>query len=1042
MRKTASMFTMLMLCGALAFGQTRTVTGRITDANGAPIPFATITEAGTKNATTADANGNYKINVGANSKLTISATGHVAQTVAPTGNAQNISLAIGASNLQEVVVTAAGGLRVRQKEQGYNSTVVKSEALTASKPVTIAGGLQGKVAGLQISGVSSGVNPNYRLVLRGMRSLTGNNEALVVLDNVIVPNAVLSNLNPEDVADVTVLNGPSAAALYGSEASNGALLITTKKGARGKMAVKLANTVTLEQVAFYPKLNTRFGSGSSNDVQTYLSYENQQYGPEFDGSIRELGNALADGSIQKAPYVNTNGKKDFWETGITNQTDLSVTGGTDRSTVYFSGQYADVKGTTPGDKYNRASLRLNGTTKLLNNLDLTYTAGYTQNRYNITTQTASIYNNLLNTPANAPLTQYKDWRNNPFANPNGYYNDFYNNPYFLADNYRQLNRNDYFVGSSEFKYAPVKWMDLVYRIGISTRNQSYTNSSDIFRYSAYTKNTTHGTYKKSDIVGSVEDGSSYLTRINSDFLASFRKNVQDFSFRLTTGASIRHDESKSMSASVNGLVVPGVFNLGNSTNTPSASEANYVGRQFGAYGDMTIGYNNYLFLHATGRNDWVSTLSPENRSFFYPSVDVSFVASDAIEALKNIAAIDMLKVRAGWSKVGQVNLGGNFGAYRLETTFGQGAGYPYNGQGGYSVGNQIVSDNLKPEITTGYEAGFDVSLLKQRINGNFTYFSTETKDQTVATGISGTTGFSSYLVNTGLTSSKGIEAALHVTPLRSKNWEVTVGGNYTYNQNKVISISSDLPRLTLGAYASGAGSYAVAGQPFPVLMGTTHKRDPEGRIIVDRITGYPTATDTISILGSATPKHIVGADLNVKFKSFRLSALAEYRGGHYIYNAGGSTFDFSGASYNSTVFNRERFVIPNSSYEDPTKPGTYIANTNVTVRDGGPGYWTIAGPRTGIHENYVTSAAFWKLREVSLAYDVPASVLNKTKFIKGATVSVQGRNLLILLPESNVYTDPEYSDGNGSSSGNAIGLTNLGQTPPSRYFGATISLTF
>lgn len=277
--------------------------------------------------------------------------------------------------------------------------------------------------------------------------------------------------------------------------------------------------------------------------------------------------------------------------------------------------------------------------------------------------------------------------------------------------------------------------------------------------------------------------------------------------------------------------------------------------------------------------------------------------------------------------------------------------------------------------------------------------------------------------------------------MRTKDWTVTVGGNYTYIDNKVLSISDDLPRLTLGAYGSGASSYAIAGQTFPVLMGTTHRRDPQGRIIVDHITGYPSATDTISILGGAAPKHMLGVNTNISFKGFRLSALAEYRGGHYIYNAGGSTFDFTGAGYNIIAFNHDRFVIPNSSYLDPAS-GKYVANTNVTVCDGGPDYWSIAGPRTGIHENYVTSAAFWKLRELSIAYDLPASLLTKTKFVKGATISLQGRNLFILLPETNVYTDPEYSDGDGSSSGNAIGLTNLGQTPPSRYYGATLSITF
>ncbi|TDH21309.1 SusC/RagA family TonB-linked outer membrane protein [Segetibacter sp. 3557_3] len=1044
MRKIVSLATMLLLCTVITYAQTRVVKGTVTTQdNGTPLSGVSILVPGSNVGTQTNASGAFSLNVPASAKtLNFSSVGYVNQTATiDAGGTVNITMQASGRQLDEVIVAAAG-IRTRVREQGYNSTTIKNEALVAAKPVTIAAGLQGKVPGLMISGTSGGVNPNYRVVLRGMRSLTGNNEALIVLDNVIVPNAVLSNLNPEDVADVTVLNGSSAAALYGSEASNGAILVTTKKGSKGRTAIRVSQTVTTEQVAFYPKLNTRFGSGSDNDVQVYTAWENQQYGPAYDGVARDLGIPLADGSIQKVPYMNTNEKKKFWETGVTNQSDFSISSGTERSTIYLSGQYAGVKGTTPGDKYNRTSLRLNGTNKIVNNLDLTYTAGYTQNRYNITTQTSSIYNNLLNTPGQAPLTQYKDWRNNPFANPNGYYNDYYNNPYFLADNYRQVNRNDYFVGSADLKFTPLSWLDFTYRIGISTRNQSYSNTSDIFRYSDYTKGTTTGTYKKTDVVGDVEDGASYSTRINSDFQIGIRQNLNDFNFRLTAGGSLRQDESKNMSASVNGLVIPGLFNLGNSTNTPSANESNFQARQLGVYGDLNIGYKNFLFLHATGRNDFVSTLLPENRSFFYPSVDVSFIPAEALPFLNNIEEINLLKLRGGWSKVGQVNLGGNFGAYRLDPTFNQGAGFPYNGQGGFSVGNQVVSKNLKPEITTGWEGGFDLTMLKQRVVANFTWYSTKTKDQTVATGISSTSGYSTYLVNTGLTSSKGIESALHITPIRSKSWEVTVGGNYTYNDNKVISISNDLPRLSLGTYGSGAGSYAVAGQPFPVLMGTTHRRDPQGRIIVDRVTGYPSATDTISILGSATPKHILGTDLVVRFKGFRFSALAEYRGGHFIYNAGGSTFDFSGSSYNSTVFNRDRFVMPNSSYEDPANKGTYVANTNVTVRDGGPGYWTIAGPRTGIHENYLTSAAFWKLREVTLSYDIPLSLLSRIHFIKAATFSLQGRNLLILLPESNVYTDPEYSDGNGSSSGNAIGLTNLGQTPPSRYYGATLSITF
>ena len=279
MRKTASLLMMLMLFCALAFAQTRTVTGQVRDDKGDPIPFATITEVGTNNATQADVNGRFSITVRDNASLSVSSTGFAAQTVNASGNVSSITLTRSAGELSEVVVTAAGGIRVRQREQGYNSTVVSSDKITAARPVNVASGLQGKVAGLNISGVSSGVNPNFRVVLRGMRSLTGNNEALIVVDNVIVPNAVLSNINPDDVADVTVLNGPSAAALYGSEASNGALIITTKKGTKGQSSIKVSQTFNREEVAFYPGLQNRFGSGTDHYIPTYIEYENHA-GPD------------------------------------------------------------------------------------------------------------------------------------------------------------------------------------------------------------------------------------------------------------------------------------------------------------------------------------------------------------------------------------------------------------------------------------------------------------------------------------------------------------------------------------------------------------------------------------------------------------------------------------------------------------------------------------------------------------------------------------------------------------------------------------------
>jgi TonB-linked SusC/RagA family outer membrane protein len=1044
MKKLLQSLFILMFVAVSAMAQERTITGTVTSSDDKlPIPGVSVRVKGTQTGAVSDANGKYSIKVPSGSSvLEFSFIGYSAQsrTIGSSGSL-NVVLESDSKSLNEVVVSAAG-LTARKKELGSAQTTLKNDQLTQARPTNIASGLTGKVAGLTIQGVGSGVNPNYRVVLRGMRSLTGNNQALIVVDNVIVPNSILGNLNPDDIEDLTVLNGSSSAALYGSAASNGALIITTKRGKRGGgLDIKITNTTTLEQVAFLPQIQKEFGSGSDNDLQLYLPYENQQYGPRFDGVVRPIGRPLADGSIQSVPYSYTSGKDDFWDTGVTNITDFSVNSGNEKSSIYAAGQYLKASGTTPGDEYNRATVRVGGNQKVSDKIDFNYSAYYAQNRYDRTTQTGSILNNILNAPSQAYLPDYADWKNNPFANPNGYYNAYYTNPYFSADNYRELVRNDYFIGTAEIKYKPLEWLDFTGRIGLTTQNNSSKSYSDVFIFSDYTKSIVGSSeYKNQDVLGGVTDASGYNTSIVTDFIAHGQKKIDDFKFDLTVLAQLKQNQSKAVSASVNGLVTPGLFNLSNSTNPPSAGESNFLARTNGLTAKLDIGFKDYLFLTATGRNEWTSILAANNRSFFYPSASLSFVATDAIEALKNIKEIDFIKLRGGWSKVGQVNLGNttNFGAYSLDPTFGQGAGYPYNSKGGLTISNTLISPDLKPEITQGFETGIEFSLLKSRISGTFNYYNSKTKNQTVTTGVSNASGFSGFLVNTGQTSSKGIEAALTLIPVRTADWEVTFNGTYTHYNNKVDAIGSGLTQLTLGAYGGSVGSYAVEGQQFPVIMGKTHVRDPQGRIIVDPITGYPSATQGLSVLGQASAPDQLGLNLNIKYKGISLYGSAEYRTGNVIFNNGAGTFDFSGAGINTVAYNRDRFVIPNSSY---LLNGQYVANTNITVRDGGPGYWTIAGPRTGIDENYVTSAAFWKIRELSLAYDIPASFLAKSKFVKAARISVQGRNLWIFLPKTNVYTDPEFSDGDASSSGNAIGLTSLNQSPPSRYYGATLSIT-
>lgn len=1033
MRKLLTMFSLLLLCSTLSLAQQRQITGKITDKTGQPIPGATIQIRGTNSGTTAGSDGTFTINANTGDVLDISAVnfGSISTRVGSGSTLGSLALETRESVMDEVVVTAGGLLR-KKREEGYNATRLNSQQLTQAKPINVASGLAAKVPGLQVNAINGGVNPTVRLVLRGNRSLLGNNTALIVLDNVIVPSEILGNLNPEDVEDINVLNGAGAAALYGSDASNGAIIITTKKGKAGVNQVRVSNTTTLEQVSFYPELQKEFGSGWQTGA--FVSYENQQYGPRFDGGLRQLGRPnFKTGEAQRFPYTATNEREKFWETGINNQTDFSVTSGDDRSTYYISGQYANVQGTTPDDRYDRASVRFNGSRIVVKGLKLSYTANYVQNRYNITTQTATIYQNLLNTPAWVPLTRYKNWQTDFFSSPEGYYNDYYQNPYFYVGNYRQKTRNDYLTGNMELNWTPLTWLDIIYRVGVSTRNNS--SKSTVGRYTF--SDDEYLTGSKANVAGSVSDGMYYSTQINSDLLVTFRKQIKDFRLTLILGHSARNNTEKSVNVNVTGLVVPDLFNISNTIAAfPNGSESNSTARQIGIFQKLQVAYKNWLYVDITNRNDWRSVLDPEHWSFNYPSADVSFIATDAIEALKNSKIISNLKIRGGWSQVGNVNVG----PYSLLPTFAQINGFPFSATGpGFSAGDRIVAPDVSPEITTGWEAGFDVDLLDSRINAGLTWYSTRTVDQTVPTGVSIASGFSSYLRNTGEVSNKGIEALLHYTPIRSRDWTVTVGGNYTFNNNKVISISSDVPRLALST-GGAAQVYAVPEYYFPVLMGTDYVRDNQGRVIVNSVTGYPTLDPTLKILGNTNPKHRLGLDLEVKWKAIRLWALAEYRGDYYIYHNMGSTMDFSGSSIRTVAFNRERFVFPNSSYEDPDHPGTYLANTSITVRDGGSGFWANGDGNYNMNvaTNYIVKGDFWKIRELSLSYDLPNSVLTKTRFVKGATISVQGRNLFLWTPKSNIYTDPEYN----FSDGNAIGITTLAQSPPSRYYGATISLTF
>jgi TonB-linked SusC/RagA family outer membrane protein len=1045
-RHLYALFVLLAFSSA-AYGQTA-VSGKVLDEYSEPLIGASVSVAGTTDGTVTDVDGSFRFTTARALPfaLKISYVGYEEQTVQYSGRPVQVILKENVEALDEVVVTAGGIFRSR-REQGYTATRVTAEELTASKPTSIGAGLAGKVAGLQVNAISSGVDPTFRLVLRGNRSLTGNNTALVVVDNTVVGSELLGSLNPEDIEDIQVLTGAAGATLYGAEASNGVLLITTKKGKVGKPEIKVSHTLNMENVNFFPKLQQRFGQGAIQDGQHYDKVENQQYGPAFDGALRELGYPLEDGLQQYTTYdvKEGNGRNDFWETGIQNKTDLSVSFGTEKSTSFISAQYLSGTSTTPGDEYSRISIRLNNSIKPLDNLDINYTASYTENNYDITSATSTVYSRLTQISANIPVTDYKDWENNVWATREGWYNPWYPNPYWTADNYRRDQKNTYMTGRVEAKYQIAPWVYVLYRIGLSnnfTERKDMTSKSTLADYYL----TAHG---KGNVAGAVDDRMERKSKLNQDVHLGFNRKVWEdqINLNLILGASNSYNTTKYIETRAQGLVIPGLYNISNRSIDPDRLwEENTAYRNYGIWGDFVAGYQNYLFLHVTGRNDWTSLLARENRSYFYPSADVSFVPTDALETLKESDALDFLKLRFALSKTGNVNIK----PYQLSPTFSSVTGYSSGTF--YSKSDRLISESLQPEITKGWEFGADFRLLDERIDGQINYYQTSTTGQAILATVARSSGFNRYLLNVGEVTNKGIEANIHVTPLRTNDWQITAGGNYTYNKNLLTDMPEGMETVGIRTNTTDLGTteyiFAIEGMEVNQIVAVGYNRVSNenspyyGRVIVNPVTGYPSLATNAQPQGNTTPKHRLGLDLKIKWKDFALSTLFEYRGDYYAlaYDMGRS-LDFSGASARTAYYNRDRFVFPNSVYEDSSNPGTYVENTNITIADGGAGFWTMANYNRGAYANYAYRADYWKWREIALVYTLPRSVVNKIPGIAGGSIALQGRNLFLWTAKANEYTDPDYSQ-TTTADDNELGISSLGQTPPSRTFGATISLTF
>ncbi len=1081
MRKIVSLLTLLLLFAVESWSQGK-ISGTVRDQNGDIIPFATINVKGTKVSVAADANANFSIPAKSGDVLVISAVG-VQTTEVTVGSSATVAIVMTRTtgNITDVVVTTALGVQRQAKSLGYATTRISSNQLNEAKVTNVASGLSGKVSGLTVNLVNNGVKPDVRVTLRGIRSFLGNNQALLVVDGNILNIRYLPSINPNDIQDVTILKGSSASALYGSDGYNGVLIVTTKKG-KGAPKITLSSTVTQEEIAYTAKFQNRFGpnGGELNTAQfpgvfyfpndpfkPYVPYENQNYGAEFNGATVPLGGPVVqfndDGTTDTLQKFETysakpNAKKGFFDKGLTFQNDITYSVGDEHSSFLLSFQDLDAKGTIPKDVNHRNSFRINGfreTGKFRADYNISYAATHTNTtpgtyvpfrwgssgfngNYTINSgpfasggsyfQGRPVYWTVINSPAFIDLRDFRDWQNDPFANPNGYFNAYYGNPWWQIDQARLDEKNNDIIGSASLQYKPVNWIGLTYRFGIARNDYSNNYTKAGFDFAPWAEADPLGAGNIPSSVKKLEPnsgtGSSTNTEITSDFLASFHKTFGDIDVNLLLGNQVQDKNFQEISLSANALVVPDFYNIANNrTGEPGVSQFSSRYRKYSAFGDLTVGYKQFIYLHLTGRNDWDSRLAKENRSYFYPEADASFVFS---ELLKNNgpAWLSYGKVHIAVSQVGQVNIQ----PYSLVTAFDPGGGFPYGSTAGYTIQNTYANPDLKPEKNLEREIGIELGFLKDRITFSAAAYQSNAKDQTIPIGISWTTGFNQANVNSGEMQNQGIELDLKVTPVQTKDIQWSISGNFSYNKNKVLNIGYGLTEI--GIFNN---TYIELGQPYGIIKGNDWNRDPEGRIIVDPKTGFPSLNSTLKYFGTAYAPRSAGISTSFSYKGITLNVVAEGRFGAVINNDLGGDLDFTGVSWYSAQTGRQAFVIPNSSYLVGDK---YVPNTNISVTDGNNGFWASAW--NSAVSPYVNSADFWKLREVSLSYTLPQNLITRTRFIKEASIGLVGRNLAAKRAKQNVWSDPEYSN----TSGNGLGTTDINQTPPSRFYGATVTLTF
>lgn len=1056
---------LLFLTIQQANAQSVKVSGVVTaKSDGQPLPGVSIGIKGSTAGTQTDVQGRFTINANPNDVLRVSYLGFTPQEVPVANNSGDLHVILqdAPNSLNEVVVTALN-ISKDKKTLGYAVQGLKSKDISEAKESNLINALSGKIAGLQVTG-SQGDMGSSRIVIRGETSVAGNNQPLFVVDGVIVDNSqfqgangsrdfqnAISDLNTEDIESLSVLKGPNAAALYGSRAANGVILIKTKTGKSSKgLGITINSNTSFATLKVFPDYQNQYGQGS-NGKFSYVDGKgggvndgvDESWGPPLDGRL--IPQFFSNGKPE--PFIaHPNNVRDFFKTGVTLNNGVALAGSGEKFDYRLSYNNLHQTGVVPNSSQGRNSFLLNSTFRPNSKLTITTIANY-------------IKDDAANLPgaygrrATSTMLQFtwfgrqvdvgqlKNYRN-PDGSTFNWNNSYYSNPYFTAYENTVAQHKNRFIGSIDLNYKIIDGLSANFRTGTD-----YYNDRRKIKIAYGTNGTPFGSY---------EEDAYTVNETNTEGRLQYTKKLnKDFSLDAFIGGNISTILNEQNDQVAPKLAVAGLYTLSNSRDPLVSS--NYYGKlkTYSYFASAQIGFKNYAFLNLTGRNDWSSTLPTASLSYFYPSVNGSLVLSEALDLKSDV--LSYLKLRGGWSKVGKAT-----DPYQLINTFDFKAPFVTNpdlvANPQQSASTIDLNPNLKPETTTSGEVGVEAGFFRDRVRLDVSVYNTNSFNQILKVNVSPTTGYSQKLINGGSINNKGLEVQLGLTPIKKNDFSWDINVNYSRNKSKVISLyyEGDLQNYNLGSNRT-VDVLAAVGQPYGALYGTSYTRDASGQIIIGA-NGTPVVNNTKKYLGKYTPDWLGSINNSVTYKNINVSFLVDAHIGGSIYSNTNRTGTYTGVLA-STLPGRGT-ANGGLSYYYPGNNSSAAAvqvNTGASAPSGETVYTDgmvfkgvkadgTANTRivpaqsyykgfTNVDEAFVYSASYVKLREVKIGYTFPSQWV-KGVGLQSATVSLVGRNLWII--HKNVPNiDPETA----FNTGNGQGLEDL-TLPTVRNIGFNINLKF